>query len=833
MRALLCALLLVTVVSAASAAAGPPPFYTYLLLTDPNAAGTESQTPRGSLSGAAADARTLGLNTIYLTVDLQHLDDMSDMRAAIGEAQRAGVKVIVAIPTCQWEGLELTTANPVYVTWVKDLIRKVVTELGPEEGVTAWATGDLLERGIRNSSGAFQRFLKVGYPTLAALNQSWGASFKDWTQVSVMDAATLDKEKPYGCGRASIDLADFRRQEFHDLMALWSDAIRALDPRRPLLTGRVSLYRSLDAIPEAYSTIQVWMPPDVMEGDEATHNVQALAMASRGGRFGVIPVFRFPVTPSPLFSENALKRWIGLAALNGASGFGFESSQRIRESNNVRLVLSQLSEDAGAFREDQFNVVPRGSIAMLWEPYAEGFVGKQQPAPAYGYVPGLAPGEPRHLLHAFNQGTCFGLMDILRPADLSAAELDRYGVIFCPMALKLGEATRGLLQGYMERGGVVVADLGLGLYETGAWTTLSPAAAAWSGADHLFVAKIMTANFTFSRRDPLLPSVRAGLRAVGFEPQATSSTEQSAGVGVVRRASSTRIGDPRASVDGPVAYCVPTAEAQPLAIIGSEWDPTARPLPLTSPGPRKLPEKGAPAWAGIFLRPLGFGAAIFATFPLWCAWDPADPAFEAFHGDLSSRRALYQRLGPGLFGGQVRLAALGSDGFRLLNMGAATTADILCHASGHRPYVGVCTRFSAAAVDERGMRTGAARALVPLAPGDLVTLRAAPIMVQPEVGEVTSLLERYDAKMIVLNLAGAGSALRRGEGGLEPTPGRDTAMRLTFKSGAYALDPGSRHLVTLRWADGRQEQRTVDVGPNGQFRLEVSGRALTVIVTPG
>ncbi len=122
------------------------PFFTYVL----------------GLSGPhmIAEARSLGVNTLYLAIDPGHAEDLAAIKIAARKAQQAGLQVIVQLPTILGGELGISLDDTEYVAKVTALLRKIVTELAPEKGITAWATSDFLERSIHYTSAAFQSYLK-------------------------------------------------------------------------------------------------------------------------------------------------------------------------------------------------------------------------------------------------------------------------------------------------------------------------------------------------------------------------------------------------------------------------------------------------------------------------------------------------------------------------------------------------------------------------------------------------------------------------------------------------------------------------------------------------
>lgn len=334
--------------------------------------------------GSPTVLQDLGLNTLYIDLLPADMADLEPCRAMIRSARQAGLQVVIGLPTCLTSRYHVSPYDEGYTGSVRELITYFVTALREEPGVTAWGTGHALEKSITYSEGDFRRYLQAGYPDLAALNASWGTALQTWPQFTRGLARETDSAAPFAVGRASLDLANYQAFAYREVMRVWLETIRALDPERPVLTGRVTLYRSLLSIPEGYDVVCVSMPPDVLESDLATHNVQALDIARRGGKFRVLTVLRVPSNASPAYSAEALRDWIQQGALHGSLGFGLEDWSLLADiyATERRLVEPRRRQTINAVsscRSLAFGFTPRPTSAVVYSPYAEGFEVTGQP----------------------------------------------------------------------------------------------------------------------------------------------------------------------------------------------------------------------------------------------------------------------------------------------------------------------------------------------------------------------------------------------------------------------------------------------------------------------
>jgi hypothetical protein len=238
------------------------------------------------LSGVAGQ-QTLqhyGLTTHYMALAAGDITRLDEVRAEIRQAAGRGLMVVVGLPTHLTEATDITPGDPVYYGRMYELISCLVGELADEAGITAWATADYLERQLKFSDEDFRHYLQARYPTLDDLNAAWGSHLPTWAQITLKTPESLDAGATHQVGRAMVMVADYKAAAFGEVMAQWLAVIRAVDGQRPVLTGRISLYRSLLSVPEGYDVVCVSMPPSVLEADYGGHNVHALDMARRGGQ---------------------------------------------------------------------------------------------------------------------------------------------------------------------------------------------------------------------------------------------------------------------------------------------------------------------------------------------------------------------------------------------------------------------------------------------------------------------------------------------------------------------------------------------------------------------
>jgi len=253
--------------------------------------------------GAAKVASAVGLNTLYLQVPPRYDFGLPDIRSQVAEADRAGLKVIVALPTTPPGPVAVVADDRDMAAYAAKVVADVVVPLKGEPAVVGWAVGDYLDSRLRYTDGGFVRYLQQRYGSLEILNAAWGAAFSTWAEITIQQATTLDDEQPFGVGRPSIDLADYRGDAFARLLELWARQVRNTDPDTPLFAGRISLYRSLTAVPDDYDFVMPAIAPGELEPDRLAHNVHAIDIARRAGQFQVVRVLRVPMPGELIYSK--------------------------------------------------------------------------------------------------------------------------------------------------------------------------------------------------------------------------------------------------------------------------------------------------------------------------------------------------------------------------------------------------------------------------------------------------------------------------------------------------------------------------------------------------
>jgi len=760
--------------------------------------------------GAAQVVKSIGFNAVAYRLPFDAPRKLATIRDELAAIAQSGVKVIVQLPTCFGLEQRLDLESRTYWRTLEDYVSAVVPALRDIPGLVAWQTDDYLERAIRYSDSELAAFLEERYGTLAALNAAWGTDFSDWRQVTREAALAADDQQPWGVGRPSVDVADWMAASFERVMERWAAAVRRWDSVTALMTGRISLYRSLACVPAAYDVVVPAIRPDVWEDDPATGNVHMVDMARRGGRFDAIPSLYVPLPPSPLYAQDAVTWWALEAAAHGARGFCVEDWRRLTtiapegegqprplDPTRVQQRLDVLARQLGTVAQPEiFNIRPRPNYAFLWTPYAGGL--EAFGVPGYGYIDKWSPGEPGWLFWTFRRGCAFGTADIITPREVPTVRLDRYGAIFVPHALSVPEPIAQALTDWVEAGGALVADVGLAMYQSGDWRVVPPPLAAATGLPRLLGGAVVSGNWQVVRSSDLTP-----LMPPGAQPRGIAARRTGVAPATERK--------PRA-FDSWMAYCVPPPDVETIATADTRASTDGRGRIV----------------AGIFGHRHGEGAGIYATFRLWERWDPADPLFAAFCEPLCGFRARY-RLAGSFFPTDTSLAAT-EDGVVLVARSGGVR-QVLAMNADDCLHTGAYCYATASARTPDGRRSGDVILFVESPAGGLLVLTRTPVAVRPYTTGCLARLDRYAPDELRISLYGDPTSTVVGNR-ISPRRPAPSQVRILVGTGTYEVAPASVHLLTTHEKDGAQASQTIRADSTGHLDFSLWAKETLVTLKP-
>lgn len=593
-----------------------------------------------------------------------------DLAQAAAERDLFVIYQLPAAPNGQEHALKINGEEGIYSHAWSSWVAGAVGELKDTPHLLGWMLPND-PRGLPLFDNAgFARWLAANYADIGVLNHQWGQNYASFAPVTLEAAAALgaewqetakDEPEPttsltglplpnanpgmtergWAFHPAALAVALYKWDAYRNLLEFWSKTLRASQPEAALFSGRLPDYAQLLSLPPELDVSLPDLPPGVAETDLLTHNPQGTSIARRGGRFAAIPVLSTNGTPAlPSANLPALTAsWLDAALAHGASGLAFSSWPELQRNNPLRAtVAANLARLQMPPFSTLWNQAPHAGAAVVLTPLAEGQSVQKEtgaasslyepPGPAaendfkdsngrglYGFGEDLVQSEPSSLVYALRWGTAFGAVDYLSPDDLAEGiDLNSYNTLLLPQALSLSEKASSRLGEFIAKGGVVVADLGLGAAQSGGKVTeVSPSLAALFGLSPTLQLRHDRANLQLVQAHPLLPSWS------NMQPGAWLTGALGGGP----------------AFRGPIAGGTPRGETVSLA---------ATRLPRASGDAEDFDKI-----AFLTFKPLGGGGGIFAPLLLWQNWLPGAAGFDGFHGDLLSRGALIVQSGANSF----------------------------------------------------------------------------------------------------------------------------------------------------------------------------------------
>ncbi|GBC99808.1 hypothetical protein HRbin17_02339 [bacterium HR17] len=567
--------------------------------------------------------RQTGMTVLWVTVFYRNDGDLSGYDALLTAADRANLPYIIALDVCPPRSLRprlrCAPHDADYVAWLRRWLDIVVTHFRTRSNLLGYAVGGAVDESVSYDDAGFALFLQRQYGTLEQLRQTWQLPVQTWQIPQLWALQADDGQSPLRYGRPSLDVALYRWVTLRNLFVLWADELRRRDPQRWLIAGPLTTYRSLAVVPPSYDAIVPYLSPEQAEPDWLTHNCHAVAIARRGGRFRAVPMLTTRLKDGRTVTAETLWRWAVVGAMQGATGFVLSDWSALKENEALRVNVSAL-----AYRlrtEVPADAAPQSQTAILYTPFAEGVL-TANGFPLYGFA--IAHGNQQAFplrLGVNEPGSLFwwlrfhpwGTVDSLTPEELTPDFVSRYRMLLAPMPAYLDAPMQMTLANFVQSGGVLVADFGVGAFQSEA-----PFLAMPRGLWELFGVPLL-------RQVLFNGQLRTGLTV--YAPHALFP-DLPAG---------TELGSPQGSFGIILGFAV-GFRAQPWAIALATR--TARRALRDSDRSRTVP--GPAQIAGLFINPFGRGYALFASTLLWALWSPHDPGFVRFHADLLGRFAPMQ-----------------------------------------------------------------------------------------------------------------------------------------------------------------------------------------------
>ncbi|HUU54446.1 MAG TPA: beta-galactosidase trimerization domain-containing protein [Armatimonadota bacterium] len=734
--------------------------------------------------------RALGLNTAYLElrdVSEERLSRVSSLAAA---AEERGLLVVIALAarTLRDEAGNDLSTDPLsddYRRAVEAFVGAAVHGVGERPRLIAWAVQAVPPADVVIDDAGFISYLRIWYSSLNALNESWGTTYAVWDEITLGAARDVDSGLPYGIGRASVDYASYQESAYADALSLWAKAVRTADPGRLLFAASLPDYRSIASVPALFDAMVIETYPTAAEADWETHNVHAVDIARRANRFAAVQTLQVGSDTS----QAQVASWAGLALAHGAAGLAFSSWTAVKASEELRAALPWIAQMA---LEQAYPDTPLAQTAIVYEPIAGGVMMRGRAL--YGYLDGVTPGSPTNLFAAARAGSRFGLLDVLGWEDLAEMDLSQYGTIIAPTVFYLPDEAQLALHNYVLRGGALVVDAGIGMYQAeGTTDSMPPIIREILGLRYLDLANfseegVAPGDVIYGETfDPAVPTE--------IQPLAPNQEGQEIDPALTR------------FVQGLELFLTQADVAQYL-------------------GERFVSEGDT----GLRVKGLGKGFAVYSPDFLYDTWDASDPYFNEFHDRVLSYGSDLEITEPdGVWPG---VTATFYDGW---SVGVASPygvpTSVLARGAGNQMYwvPSGAVRFYSAATGDR---------VELLFPGEAVARAVAvPIFVWPleEEGVVAVSIVRYERDGIELVLNGTGNEARVWGGEVEMIGGEATPVEIEVKSGAYPVSPDSVHRVVVQQGPRDRLSREWEVMPDpdtGSLVIEDTIGLSRIIIEP-
>ena len=556
-----------------------------------------------ALAGASPEYKRAGFNTIHYELffdrskTLEQLFEIWDQ--GLAEIKRAGLYVMIYIHN----SIHFDAGKKPWAfddQW-RNTVHQIVKRYKDITNLIAWTYSDEHGDNITYPVESFREFLQHEYRTIDGLNKTWGSNYRSFEEIDLEYQrngygrplpSMVTPEAPFGIGPKAFDSASYKAFRVGQCCREFERAIREVDSDTPIISPGNNLAWASTQVPTSWSITFDFYPGN-SGNDMDTHHVW---MVDIGRGSNVRPAMQFLLPerwdePKWHLDAKVLRGWMVESAIHGAIGVTFwpwsmlgqdnltgDRSSSIQRIDTVGMTIHTL-EDSGIFQ-----MLPKPTIAVIYQPYAEGWGAMSQ---VYGTMR-YPSDEPIALFQQFKYGTKYGQVDYLTNLYMDNVALDDYGVILAPFAVDIPPAHMKKLIDYVRNGGILLADVGFGCMQAG---------------------KIVTAM-----------------------------TEEAKALFGIKEL--------RVSEAGPGAFVATGAFSELLGGLNSNDSTTIlTQLSLDVESNTAVAALRGPGMQGVYVNKVGNGYAIFCSALAWSATTVADPLMRRIHNSLFSRRACIEKLG--------------------------------------------------------------------------------------------------------------------------------------------------------------------------------------------
>jgi len=491
----------------------------------------------------------------------------------------------------------------------------------------------------------FQQYLRMRYPgndskSLSAINACWDFHFARYEDIHIQTILRREQEKPGSSPFSLLEVARYQSLTPTLLMSWWAEQVTSRDQNHLIFAGAQRSYRTLVGLPSKVHAIvssqTLWAPytrelvdssatvngivtecyPGVAEADRENHNPQAIDLARHGNRFIVLAGILARYADALHYSD-----YLYTGPLHGAAGIGVSDFPTLMASlphqQVTKIALHDITE------RQLLNRIPTPSTAIVYDPSSLGLLeGKRS---LYGFAPGLGYYSPGLVMFYLRNGTRYGQIDYLAANDLPQILPARYQTIVLPAVFDLPIQAQTALLSFVDGGGTVVGDLGIGMFQAFDASTNQP------DKPHLYAMPLLLQALFGVKTIPGLAEVRLNLDVYRPHPYFLS---------LFPGFNSTGIGTGYAIMHIAQAIPLPGTDLLFQTIASTTiGQPVLRPYKPLPPQPV----------SGMFIAKHGKGFAIYASFPLYQCWTPLNLLFNEFHSDLLCKGAQVSLRNPDIF----------------------------------------------------------------------------------------------------------------------------------------------------------------------------------------
>lgn len=392
----------------------------------------------------------------------------------LAEIAEAGAKVIIYIHNSR----HVREANYVMDlddAWKAD-VQKIVRRFKDQPNLIGWNFSDEPGDFVGYPVEEYRKFLERKYGSIEALNKAWESEYKDFSEVGLDRErngvglplpSMANKSYPLGLSTKAFDSAEFKLWRVNSVHEMFAKVVREIDPKTPLWSGAQNLGWAEVAVPAGWGAFEDAYPT-YTGNDWATHHIWTMDIL-RGQNYRPVLPMLMTETDRPdasskwILDPRVWEGWGVQGALHGSSGVTVWPWGLLAETN-IQNQKATPSERAQVFRNMTerlkksgiFELKPDNSVAVLFQPYAEGWAGISQ---VYGLL-AQPTGEPVGILEQLKFGTASGSVDYLTNPSLMAADLNSYGVLFAPFSADIPEDIQTKLKEFVTNGGILLSDVG-------------------------------------------------------------------------------------------------------------------------------------------------------------------------------------------------------------------------------------------------------------------------------------------------------------------------------------------------------------------------------------